>query len=183
MTRWFEDIHAGDRFDLGEHTFTLGEIEDFSVRYDPQYFHVDEEAAKHSHFGGIVASGWLTVCVGHKMMVDTLAAEEERLLALGEKPGVSGPSPGVNEMEFKAPVRPGDTVIYTLFVEGTRLSQSIPAWGLIFNRLDAVNQDGELVYSARFAGFSKRRDYRPGLKDFLGRWAQPLAVLGSLIKR
>ena len=60
-------------------------------------------------FGGLVASGWHTVSVGHRHMVDALFAEEERLRALGSEPGVSGPSPGVNSMEFKVPVRPGDT--------------------------------------------------------------------------
>lgn len=160
MTRWFEDIVVDDAFPLGSHTFTAEEIIRFGTLYDPQYFHVDPEAARHSHFGGLVASGWHTVSVGHRKMVDALFAEEERLRALGQEPGVSGPSPGVNKMDFKAPVRPGDTVTYTLTVTGKRPSNSIPGWGLLFNTLDAVNQNGELVYHAELAGFSKLRDYR-----------------------
>ena len=93
-------------------------------------------------------------------MVDALFAEEERLRGLGKEPGVSGPSPGVNKMEFKSPVRPGDTVTYTLTVTGKRPSNSIPGWGLLFNSLDAVNQRGEKVYHAELVGFSKLRDYR-----------------------
>ncbi|MDP1731640.1 MAG: MaoC family dehydratase [Devosia sp.] len=160
MTRWFEDIVVDDAFPLGSHTFTAEEIIRFGTLYDPQYFHVDPEAARHSHFGGLVASGWHTVSVGHRKMVDALFAEEERLRALGQEPGVSGPSPGVNKMDFKAPVRPGDTVTYTLTVTGKRPSNSIPGWGLLFNTLDAVNQNGELVYHAELVGFSKLRDFR-----------------------
>ncbi len=164
MTRWFEDIVIGESFPLGSHVFTEEEIIRFGERYDPQYFHVDREAATHSHFGGLIASGWHTVSIGHRKMVDALFAEEDRLRGLGQKPGVSGPSPGVNKMEFKAPVRPGDTVTYTLMVTGKRPSNSIPGWGLLFNTVDAVNQRGELVYHAEFAGFSKLREYRMPLR-------------------
>jgi acyl dehydratase len=164
MTRWFEDITLNEAFPLGAHDFSEEEIIGFARLYDPQSFHIDPEAARHSHFGGLVASGWHTVSVGHRKMVDALFAEEERLRGLGEEPGVSGPSPGVNVMEFKAPVRPGDRVTYTLTVTGKRPSNSIPGWGLLFNRLDAVNQRGELVYHAELVGFSKLRDYKMPLK-------------------
>src|SRR5690606_23756090 len=136
----------------------------FATLYDPQYFHIDPEAARHSHFGGLIASGWHTVSVGHRRMVDALEAEADRLRELGEEPGVSGPSPGVNSMDFKVPVRPGDTVTYELVVTGKRPSNSLPGWGLLFNRLTATNQRGELVYRAELVGFSKLRDYRMPLK-------------------
>jgi acyl dehydratase len=164
MTRWFEDIDIDEAFPLGSHTFSTEEIVRFGKLYDPQYFHVDPEAAMHSHFGGLIASGWHTVTVGHRKMVDALYAEEERLRGLGREPGISGPSPGVNKMEFKAPVRPGDTVTYTLTVTGKRPSNSIPGWGLLFNTLDAVNQKHELVYHAELVSFSKLRDYRMPLR-------------------
>lgn len=164
MTRWFEDIVLDEVFALGEHTFGADEIIRFAKLYDPQYFHIDAEAAKHSHFGGLVASGWHTVSVGHRKMVDTLFAEEDRLRSEGKEPGVSGPSPGVNAMEFKVPVRPGDTVSYQLVVTGKRRSNSIPGWGLLFNKISATNQRGELVYQADLVGFSKLRDYRMPLK-------------------
>ena len=160
MTRWFENITIDEPFPLGSHTFTEEEIIRFGKLYDPQYFHVDPEAAKESHFGGLVASGWHTVSVGHSRMVAALEDEEQRLRGLGEEPGVSGPSPGVNKMEFKAPVRPGDTVPYTLIVTGKRPSNSIPGWGLLFNTIEAKNQRNELVYHAELVGFSKLRDYR-----------------------
>ena len=164
MTRWFEDITLDEAFPLGSHTFTEDEIVRFARSYDPQYFHLEPAAAAHSHFGGLVASGWHTVVIGHRKMVDALEAEEARLRGLGQQPGVSGPSPGVNRMDFKAPVRPGDTVTYTLRVSAKRPSNSLPGWGILTNQLDAVNQRGETVYHAELIGFSKLRDYRMPLK-------------------
>lgn len=183
MTRWYEDIIIDEVFDLGSHTFDAQEIIRFASLYDPQYFHLDPEAAGHSHFGGLVASGWHTVSVGHRKMVDTLFAEEDRLRAEGKEPGVSGPSPGVNSMEFKVPVRPGDTVRYELIVTDKRASNSIPGWGLLFNQLTAVNQRGEMVYQAKLVGFSKLRDYRMPLKLRLLLGLTKVPLIGPLFKR
>ncbi len=183
MTRWFEDINIDEAFPLGDHTFTADEIIRFGTLYDPQYFHTDPDLARHSHFGGLIASGWHTVSVGHRKMVDALFAEEERLRGLGQEPGVSGPSPGVNSMEFKAPVRPGDTVTYTLTVTDKRPSNSIPGWGLLFNQITARNQHGDLVYEAHLVGFSKLRDYVMPLKLRVLLALTRLPVLGKLIGR
>lgn len=183
MTRWFEDIVIDEAFALGSHTFSAQEIIRFARAYDPQYFHIDPELAQHSHFGGIVASGWHTVSVGHRKMVDALFAEEERLRGLGQDPGVSGPSPGVNTMQFKVPVRPGDTVTYELVVTGKRASNSIPGWGLLFNHISAVNQRGELVYKADLVGFSKLRDYRMPAKLRVLQALTRMPVLKKLIGR
>ena len=79
-------------FPLGSHTFTAEEIIRFGKLYDPQYFHVDPEAAKHSHFGGLVASGWHTVTIGHRKMVDAIFAEEERIRA-GSARSPASPAP------------------------------------------------------------------------------------------
>lgn len=164
MTHWFEEIELGVAYPLGSHVFTADEIKRFAALYDPQYFHMDEAAARASHFGGLIASGWHTVVVGHRLMVDTLEVEAERITAEGGSPGVSGPSPGVNEMAFRTPVRPGDEVSYTLVVTAKRPSQSLPGWGLLINRLEGVNQRGEAVYHAEVAAFSKLRDYRMPLR-------------------
>lgn len=86
MTRWYEDIEIDSPYPLGDHTFTEAEILAFGRDYDPQYFHVDVAAAGHSHFGGIVASGWHTVLIGHRKMVDALDAEGERLRGLARNP-------------------------------------------------------------------------------------------------
>lgn len=183
MTRWFEDIVLHEVFPLGSHTFTAEEIIRFATLYDPQYFHIDPEAAKSSHFGGLIASGWHTVSVGHRKMVDELFAEEARQRAQGKEPGVSGPSPGVNSMEFKTPVRPGDVVSYELVVTDKRASNSIAGWGLLFNRLTAVNQRGELVYRAELVGFSKRRDYTMPLAQTVLLALTKLPLIGALLKR
>lgn len=183
MTRWFEDIVIDEIYPLGSHTFSAEEIIRFATLYDPQYFHVDPELARHSHFGGLIASGWHTVSVGHRKMVDALDAEADRLRGEGKEPGVSGPSPGVNSLEFKAPVRPGDTVTYSLAVTDKRPSNSIPGWGLLFNRLRATNQNGELVYEADIVGFSKLRDYRMPihLRALIALGGVP--VIGKLFRR
>jgi len=131
----------------------------------------------------LIASGWHTVSVGHRRMVDALEAEAERLRELGEEPGVSGPSPGVNSMDFKVPVRPGDTVTYELVVTGKRPSNSLPGWGLLFNRLTATNQRGELVYRAELVGFSKLRDYRMPLKLRLLLALTKIPVIGPRLTR
>lgn len=183
MTRWFEDIVIDEAFPLGSHTFTEEEIIRFGKLYDPQYFHIDPEAARESHFGGLVASGWHTVSVGHRRMVDALEAEEQRLRGLGKEPGVSGPSPGVNRMDFKAPVRPGDTVTYTLTVTNKRPSNSIPGWGILFNTIEAHNQRGELVYHAELVGFSKLRDYRMPFRTSLLMALTKVPGLGKLLRR
>jgi len=183
MTRWFEDIVLDEIYPLGSHTFAQDEIIRFATLYDPQYFHLDPEAARHSHFGGLVASGWHTVSIGHRLMVDTLFAEEERLRAMGLEPGVSGPSPGVNAMDFKVPVRPGDTVSYELVVTDKRRSNSIPGWGLLFNRLTALNQRGDLVYRADLVGFSKLRDYTMPLKLRLLQSLSKIPLLRGLLQR
>ncbi len=183
MTRWFEDITIDEPHALGSHTFEADEIIRFAALYDPQYVHIDPVAARQSHLGGLVASGWHTVSIGHRKMVDTLFAEETRLRGTGQEPGVSGPSPGVNSLAFEAPVRPGDTVSYQLMVTDKRVSNSIPGWGLLFNQIKAVNQRGELVYQADLVGFSKLRDYRMPMRLRVLQALTKTPLIGRLLKR
>ena len=183
MTRWFEDIPVGETFDMGNHTFTTEEIIAFGRDYDPQYFHVDPEAAKQSHFGGLIASGWHTIAMGHRKMVDTLMLEEERLRAEGMEPGISGPSPGVNHMNFRVPVRPGDTLTYRMRVREKRPSRSLPGWGVLVTMVSATNQNGQEVYNLETVGFSRLRDYKPSIKERLGLIAMQVPFLKGLIRR
>ena len=67
---YWEDFKAGDRIEMGRHTFTEAEIIDFARQFDPQPFHTDPQAAKQSFFGGLVASGWHTCSVGMRLSVD-----------------------------------------------------------------------------------------------------------------
>jgi len=183
MTRWYEDINPGDKLELGGHTFSEEEIVKYNLQYDDQYFHTDPELAKHSHFGGIIASGWHTALVGQRKIVDGLFAEEARLRALGEEPGVSGPSPGINKMAFITPVKPGDTISFELSVTDKRPSKSLPGWGLLFNNMKATNQRDELVYSADYVAFSKLRDFKPTLKQRIGIWVASKPALRKLLGR
>ncbi|MCB1518681.1 MAG: dehydratase [Hyphomicrobiaceae bacterium] len=171
MTQWFENIEIGEKHTLGQHTFEHDEIVRFGTAYDPQYFHIDDDAAEHSHFDGIIASGWHTACVGHRLLVDAITQQTADLIEAGETPGEAGPSPGVNVMEFKTPVRPGDTITYTFWVEAKRVSNSLPGWGVLTEWIEAHNQNGELVYKVQFAGFVKRRDYTPKLSERLALFA------------
>ncbi len=183
MTRWYEDINPGDKLPLGQHTFSLEEIVEYNLQYDNQYFHTDPELAKHSHFGGIIASGWHTACVGQRKLVDGLFAEEARLIAEGREPGLSGPSPGINKMRFVTPVRPGDTISYALVANDKRKSNSLPGWGLLFSNMTATNQRNELVYSADFVAFSKLRDFRPTLKQRILEWVASKPALRKFLGR
>jgi hypothetical protein len=84
-------------------------------------------------------------------------------------------------MEFKAPVRPGDIVTYTLKVTGKRPSNSIPGWGLLFNTIEATNQHSELVYRAELVSFSKLRDYKMPLRLQILLALTRLPILGKLL--
>ncbi len=75
--------------------------------------------------------------MGHKIMVDYLYDHDDMMRANGEEPGVSGPSPGVNKMQFKAPVRPGDKIHFMITVENKRKSASLPGWGVLLNIIEA----------------------------------------------
>jgi len=183
MTLWFEDIDTQTVWPLGEYTFTEEEIIRFAKRYDPQYFHVDPEAAKHSHFGGLIASGWHTVSVGHKIMVDFMYAHDDMQRENGEEPGVSGPSPGVSKMEFKAPVRSGDTIRFDLSVKNKRKSNSLPGWGLLTSIISAYNEKEELVYRSEIASFSKLRDYKPKFKERVLMAMAAMPLLKNLLRK
>ena len=86
-------------------------------------------------------------------------------------------------MQFKAPVRPGDTVTYTLTVTSKRPSNSLPGWGLLINHLEAVNQHGALVYHAEVVGFSKLRDYVAPLRIRLLGVLTGLPILGNVLRK
>lgn len=181
MTHWFEDIIVDETHNLGTHKFELPEMIRFSKMYDNQYFHTNPERATHSHFGGLIASGWHTACVGHRYMVDFLFEVERQLLDAGEKPGVSGPSPGINSMTFTTPVRDGDVVSYEMTITSKRKSASVPGWGILIVQIKASNQRGELVYTQESAGFSKLRDFKPSLKMRFQEWAVQQPLLRKLL--
>ena len=136
--RWFEDYPAGAVFDIGAVTVEEQEVLDFARRFDPQPFHTDPVAAAASPFGGIIASGWHTASL---MM---------RLLAMNFLSPVSSlGSPGVDELRWLRPVRPGDVLRGSVTVLSARRSASKPDRGLIESRIEMHNQHGECVFSTR----------------------------------
>ena len=155
--KFLEDIVVGDRVELGRHTFTADDIKAFARRYDPQSFHVDEEAAARSHFGALVASGWHTAAVWMRLLVEHHRREADAMRARGEPVAELGPSPGFRELKWLKPVYIGDTVAYATEVVETRASNSRPLWGLMRIRNSGVNQKDEPVISFISTAFVQRR--------------------------
>lgn len=144
---FFEQIKVGDRYPLGSHLFVPQEIISFARRFDPQLFHVDEEAAKRSHFGALCASGWHTASIWMRLMVEFRKREAERRRARGESVATIGPSPGFTELRWLKPVYAGDTISYESEVTATRLSASRPGFGLVTLFNSGANQHNARVIS------------------------------------
>lgn len=136
--RWFEDFVVGDSVEFGQHQVTEAEIVEFAQRYDPQPFHVDPAAAAQSSFGGLIASGWMTAAVLMRMMCD-------HYIAAASSMG----SPGVDELRWLQPVRPGDRLSARVTVLEVRRSVSRPDRGSVVLLQELLNQDGELVMVQR----------------------------------
>lgn len=143
----YDDIVIGAREELGACTFTAEAIKAFARRYDPQPFHLDEEAAMRSHFGGLVASGWHTGAMWMRLRVDSMKRLQAERVAAGLPAWRTGPSPGFTNLVWPKPVYAGDTITYFAEATGKRLLESRPDWGLMFGRNTGVNQHGELVFA------------------------------------
>ena len=137
-TRWFEDFSPGMVTSFGAHVMTQAEIVEFATRYDPQPFHIDAEAAKGSIFGGLIASGWNTAGAVMRMLVDHYISRES---SLG--------SPGIDELRWLKPVRPGDTLSVRVTVLECIPSRSKPDRGVVRSLTETLNQDGDVVMSMR----------------------------------
>lgn len=144
--RYFEDYRTGEVFEFGDYLITRQEIVDFATRYDPQAFHVDEAAGRDSIFGGLIASGWMTCSVLMRILVDNFIS-----------PVSSMGSPGIDELRWLKPVRPGDRLHARVTVLDSRRSTSRPDRGIIHFHQEALNQDAEVVLSMRGMGMSKCR--------------------------
>ena len=143
---YFEDYTPGLVIEFGSYPVSADEIIAFARLYDPQFFHTDPEAAKQSIFGGLVASGWHVGSMTMRMIVD------ER---------ISGPSAlasaGMEELRFLKPVRPGDALRARLTVLDAKPSASKPDRGVVRQRVETLNQAGEVVMSAvHFVLYRKR---------------------------
>lgn len=154
---YFEDVRIGDRREMGSFTFTADLIKKFALQFDPQPFHIDEEAGRKSVFGGLAASGWHVAAVYMRLTVAYFQREAAERAARGEKPIVTGPSPGFQELKWLKPVLAGDTLTYGSEVTSLRPLASRPQFGLVSFRNTGVNQRGELAFSFLGSVFSPRR--------------------------
>jgi acyl dehydratase len=156
--RFFEDMAVGQRRELGSFTFTADDIKRFAAQFDPQRFHLDEEAGRNSLFGGLAASGWHVGSVCMKLLVADGQRQAREAAARGERVAVWGPSPGFRELRWIKPVLAGDTIAYASEVEATRTSEKRPEWGIVQARNTGTNQRGELVFSLLATAFVPRRN-------------------------
>jgi len=142
---YWEDLAAGETVDIGSHTITAEEIIAFAKQFDPQPFHVDAEKAKDSIYGGLIASGWHTCSIAMRLMCDSYVNQ-----------AASMGSPGLEEVRWLKPVRPGDTLRATRTIEESRPT-SKPDRGLVLTRWDMYNQKDEHVLMMRGYGLFGRR--------------------------
>lgn len=144
--RWFEDFTVGEQFEFGSYAITEQEIVDYARRYDPQPFHLDAAAGARTHFGGLVASGWMTAAVLMRMLCDHFIAPES---SMG--------SPGLDLLRWRIPVRPGDCLSARVSVLEVRPSNSKPDRGSVRFRQELLNQAGEVVMTIESWGMVRRR--------------------------
>ena len=144
---FLEDIDEGLSVDLGSYHFTRESIVKFAKQYDPQPFHLSDEAGLAGPFGGLTASGWHTASSWMKCFVATNNAARAKLLAMGKPSPEVGPSPGFTNLKWLKPVYPGDTVRYRCKVTSKRVLATRPQWGLVFSLNEGFNQKGDLVFS------------------------------------
>jgi acyl dehydratase len=144
---YLEDFVVGSVDEFGAETITKEEIVAFARSFDPQPFHIDEEAAKRSHFGGLIASGWHTTALVMRMMVARF---------LGRESGSLG-SPGMDEIRWLLPVRPGDTLHVRVEVLEVKPSRSKPDRGVVRSGYRVTNQHGQVVMTMIGLGMFLKR--------------------------
>jgi acyl dehydratase len=139
----FNEVEVGRVDELGSYEFTRDAVLRFAHAYDPQAFHLSDEAAAKSHFGKLAASGWHTASGWMRCYVDT----SMRLAAERADAAESGPSPGFTQLKWIKPVHAGDTISYRTTVTGKREHAGKRDWGLVETLNEGFNQRGELVFS------------------------------------
>ncbi len=172
--KFFENVEIGGVSEFGSHTFTVEAIKRFAKAYDPQPFHLDEEAAAAGLFGALTASGWHTCAVMMKLMA---AAGGPLPAGQGDAGGPLpagqgdaedgarlGPSPGFDDLRWRKPVFAGDTLRYRATIIGKRDSGSRPRWGVVTSRFEAHNAAGEQVLELTGHDYVERRNARQGTR-------------------
>lgn len=147
MIHYFEEIAIGEKSDLGSHKFSRQEIIDFALKFDPQRFHLDDQLANESLFGGLCASGWHTAAVGMRKLVDARMIQVKEMKKLGQPIAELGPAYGVKNLKWHAPVYPNDVISYSVEILGKEINQKRPNWGIIQTSTSAAKSDGQIVLS------------------------------------
>jgi len=147
--RFFEDYVAGAVYEFGTLSVEEDDIIRFAREYDPQLFHTDPIAAQATPFGGVIASGWHTAGLMMRMIVDHYLSHSASLA-----------SPGVDELRWTQPVRPGDRLSVRATVIDTRRSASKPDRGIVRTLFEVLNQRDEVVMSVRAMNILRTRERR-----------------------
>jgi acyl dehydratase len=136
--RYFEDYSPGSVFTSGATTVSEAEIIEFARQYDPQAMHTDPAAARSGRFGGLIASGWHTAALMMRLFANNFLS-----------PASSVASPGIDELRWLQPVRPGDALRLRVTVIEARRSRSRPGEGIVRSLIEVLNQDGTVVMSLK----------------------------------
>ncbi len=139
-----EKLAIGETILLGSHTFGADEIKTFAAKFDPQRFHLDEEAARASVFGRLCASGWHTISTWMKYNAAMMPTLVERSKAFGE-PIEFGPAAGIRDLKWLKPVFVGDTITFTRKALSHRPLASRPGWRMVALENEALGSDGTVV--------------------------------------
>lgn len=145
---YFEDMEIGAKASYGRYEVTREEVIEFASKYDPQPFHLDDEAAAQTYFGRLSASGWHTCAMTMSMMVEHFTKEQTASLG----------SPGIDELRWLKPVYPGDTLRVEAELIEKRQSKSKPHMGFTKSRQTVFNQHDEPVLSMISNGIVKVRE-------------------------
>ncbi len=145
--RYFEDYLPGAGYEYGYITVTEADIVQFATAFDPQPIHADPGFAATGPFGGLIASGWHTAAIMMRMFVDHCLSHVASLA-----------SPGIDELRWPAPVRPGDSLRLRATVVEARRSRSKPDRGLVRTRAELINQDDQVVLELTAMNILRARD-------------------------
>lgn len=148
----YEDLEVGRVIAGGDHLMTREDAIRFAREFDPQPFHLDDEAAARTHFGRLAASGWHTVAVTMRMVV-------EHVLSRTESMGGAG----IDQLRWERPVYPGDRLSMRFMLVAKRRSRSRPEMGIVSNRVEALNQHGDVVMSYNSTAMIRVRHPEAGL--------------------
>jgi acyl dehydratase len=146
VNRWFEDYEPGSVYEIGSIAVDEAEVLAFGARFDPQVFHTDPAAAAKTEYGGLIASGWHTAALMMRLYSDHYLPKESTLV-----------SPGVDELRWRLPVRPGDVLSIRVTVLDARPSRTKPDRGIVRSAVEVLNQRGERVMTVTATNFFLRR--------------------------